>query len=156
MSFDGQHATPISSSQKPGGGASEWLFNGNGHGAQVELFGPLGAATFYPSLGKNVLCIAGGSGIAGMMSILARAQQERYFDQFNGDVFFGVRTYADAFYLAELSQLARGFAKRLNVTVALSDETVPEHALRSHPALNFEQGFVHEVAGRKMHGKYQT
>ena len=79
--------------RKPGGGASEWLFNGGAEGAGVELFGPLGAATFYPNLGKNILCIAGGSGIAGMMSILARARQERYFDQFNGYVFFGVRTY---------------------------------------------------------------
>ena len=63
------------------------------------LFGPLGAATFYPNLGKNILCIAGGSGIAGMMSILSRARQERYFDQFNGYVFFGVRTFGDGFYL---------------------------------------------------------
>ena len=69
-----------------------------------SLFGPLGTATFHPNLGKNILCIAGGSGIAGMMSILARARQERYFEQFNGDVFFGVRTYDDAFYLAELAE----------------------------------------------------
>ena len=61
--------------KKPGGGASEWLFNGGADGAATStLFGPLGAATFYPNLGKNILCIAGGSGIAGMMSILvARA-----------------------------------------------------------------------------------
>ena len=140
--------------KKPGGGASEWLFTGNADGAPVELFGPLGAATFYPSLGKNILCIAGGSGIAGMMSILARAQQERYFDQFDGNVFFGVRTYADAFYLAELSQLAREFPDRLHVTIALSDEAVPEHAMRAHPALGFAHGLVHEVAGKIMQGKY--
>jgi len=142
--------------KKPGGGASDWLFTGNADGAPVELFGPLGAATFYPNLGKNVLCIAGGSGIAGMMSILARAQQERYFDQFNGDVFFGVRTYADAFYLAELSQLASGFPERLNVTVALSDEAVPAQARRAHPALGFDHGLVHEVASKAMQGKYQN
>ncbi|MBA2548862.1 MAG: 2Fe-2S iron-sulfur cluster binding domain-containing protein [Burkholderiaceae bacterium] len=142
--------------RKPGGACSEWLFKSNADGAAVELFGPLGVATFYPSLGKNILCIAGGSGIAGMMSILARARQERYFDQFNGHVFFGVRTYADGFYLAELSQLASEFPDRLHVTIALSDEAVPAPALQAHPALVFEHGLVHEVAGKTMHGKYQN
>ena len=142
--------------KKPGGGASEWLFNGNADGAGVELFGPLGTATFYPNLGKNILCIAGGSGIAGMMSILARARQERYFDQFDGHVFFGVRTYKDGFYFTELSQLARESAGRLRVTIALSDEAVPGEAREEHPALGFEQGLVHEVAGRAMQGKYQN
>ena len=85
--------------KKPGGGVSEWLFTADRRASQVELFGPLGKATFHPSLGKHLLCIAGGSGIAGMMAILARACQERYFAQFRGDVFFGVRTMADAFYL---------------------------------------------------------
>ena len=142
--------------KKPGGGASEWLFTGGAEGAHVELFGPLGTATFYPNLGKNLLCIAGGSGIAGMMSILSRARQERYFDQFDGDVFFGVRTLADGFYLAELSRLAREFPDRLRITIALSDEAVPAEALRSHPALRFDHGLVHEVAGRTMEGKYQN
>src|SRR5581483_2184086 len=89
--------------KKPGGRASEWLFNGGVEGSKVDLFGPLGSATFFPGLAKNVLCIAGGSGIAGMMSILERARQERYFEQYAGYVFFGVRTMNDAFYLDELS-----------------------------------------------------
>jgi len=142
--------------KKPGGGASEWMFKGNADGARVDLFGPLGTATFYPNLGKNILCIAGGSGIAGMMSILARARQERYFDQFDVHVFFGVRTYKDGFYLAELSQLVREFPNRLRVTIALSDEAVPAQSREEHPALGFEQGLVHEVAGRAMLGKYQN
>src|SRR4029079_14303185 len=142
--------------RKPGGGASEWLFGGQADGQPVQVFGPLGAAIFYPNLGKHILCIAGGSGIAGMMSILSRARQEHYFDQFNGYVFFGVRTYLDGFYLAELSELAREFPDRVHVTIALSDEAVPEEALREYPALRFDQGFVHEVAGKHMQGKYQN
>ena len=142
--------------KKPGGGASEWLFDGGAEGKAVELFGPLGAATFYPNLGKHILCIAGGSGIAGMMSILSRARQERYFDQFNGYVYFGVRTYGDCFYLAELSELASEFRDRLHVTIALSDEPVPAAARAAHPALAFEHGLVHEIAGKAMQGKYQN
>jgi toluene monooxygenase electron transfer component len=142
--------------RKPGGGASEWLFKGGADGARVEVFGPLGVATFHPNLGKNVLCIAGGSGIAGMMSILAHAREARYFDQFHGYVFFGVRTYDDGFYLAELSQLAGDFPDRLHVTIALSDEPVPAHAQQRHPALRFDHGLVHEVAARTMQGKYHN
>ncbi len=142
--------------KKPGGGASEWLFRGAIEGQQVEWFGPLGAATFYPTLGKNILCIAGGSGIAGIMSILSRARQEHYFDQYSGHVFFGVRTYADAFYLDELSQLASQFPDKLRVIVAFSDEEVPPAARAAHPALAFDQGLVHDVASKHMQGKYQN
>ena len=140
--------------KKPGGGASEWLFGNARDGQQVELFGPLGAATFYPNLGKNILCIAGGSGIAGMMSILSRARQERYFDQFHGHVFFGVRTYRDAFYLDQLAQLAHEFPHKLQIMIALSEQDVPAEAGQEYPALKFDTGFVHEVAARHMQGKY--
>ena len=142
--------------KKPGGGASEWLFKGGADGQQVEWFGPLGAATFFPNLDKNILCIAGGSGIAGMMSILSRAAHEHYFDQYRGDVFFGVRTYRDAFYLGELAQRVRKFPDKLEVTIALSDEDVAASATQTHPALKFDKGLVHEVAARHMQGKYQN
>ena len=142
--------------KKPGGGVSEWLFGGNRQASRVELFGPLGKATFHPSLGKHLLCIAGGSGIAGMMAILARACQERYFSQFRGDVFFGVRTMADAFYLAELAAFRREFQDQLAITVALSDEDVPERAARDHPLLRFERGLVHEVAKKAMQDRFRN
>ncbi len=142
--------------KKPGGGISEWLFSGKAAGARIELLGPLGKATFYPGLGKNLLCIAGGSGIAGMMSILARARRERHFDQYQGHVFFGVRTMKDAFYLDELSALRKGFPQKLAITVALSDEDVPASAADQFPLLHFAPGLVHEVAKGEMAGKYQN
>lgn len=143
--------------KKPGGGFSEWLFGNPGIvGTALNMWGPLGHATFFPGLAKNILCIAGGSGIAGMMSILARALQERYFDQHRGYVFFGVRTMRDAFFLDELSEYARAFPDRLKVVVALSDEDVPESAPAQYPALQFDRGFVHQVASKHMQGKYQN
>ena len=142
--------------KKPGGGVSEWLFGDAAAGAQLKLFGPLGKATFHPSLAKNVLCIAGGSGIAGMMSILARATQEGFFGPHRGTVFFGVRTLNDAFYLDELAALQRTCPDRLEVTVALSDEDVPAAASERHPTLQFARGLVHEVAKQAMQGKYQN
>lgn len=142
--------------KKPGGGVSEWLFGATREGADIDLVGPLGKATFYPALGKNLLCIAGGSGIAGMMSILARAAQDRYFERFDGHVYFGVRTVSDAFYLRELESLREQCGSRLAVTVALSDEDVPDAARRAHPTLAFERGLVHEVAARGMKGHYEN
>lgn len=142
--------------RKPGGGFSDWLFEGRAGGARLKLFGPLGKATFYPGLGRNVLCIAGGSGIAGMMSILARATQENYFRQFKGHVFFGVRTLRDAFYLREMAAFRRQANGNLSITVALSDEEVPAVAAQEHPDLAFDHGLVHEVAARHMEGKYQN
>lgn len=139
--------------KKPGGGFSEWLFSGKAAGAKLELLGPLGKATFYPALARNLLCIAGGSGIAGMMSILSRASQERYFEQHHGHVFFGVRTMRDAFFLKELSDFKRD---QLAITVALSDEDVPASAAGEFPSLRFERGLVHEVARREMAGKYEN
>jgi toluene monooxygenase electron transfer component len=141
--------------RKPAGGFSEWLFGADRDGARLETFGPLGKATFDPALGKNVLCIAGGSGIAGMMSILSRAAGERYFDRYRGRVFFGVRTMRDAFFLEELSAFQRAFPDRLQITIALSDEDTPASAARHWPALGFARGMVHEIAKGAMAGKYQ-
>ncbi len=141
--------------KKPDGGASRWLFGDQVEGQEVSLFGPLGTATFFPALAKNLLLIAGGSGIAGMMAILSRACQEHYFDQFKGHVYFGVRTLKDAFFLDELSAFRRAFSEKLEITVVLSDEAVPADASR-YPDLAFDHGLVHESASRGMKGRYQN
>jgi toluene monooxygenase electron transfer component len=142
--------------KKPGGKLSEWLFANDCVDVEVELFGPMGDATFYSRLGKNILCIAGGSGIAGIMSILSRAAQDGYFSQYNGDVFFGVRTMADAFFLDELSRFRTECGDKVNITVALSEEEAPASAHSSYPQLIFDKGFVHEVAGRHMENRYEN
>ena len=141
---------------KTGGGISTWLFASALKGETLDLFGPLGKATFYPALGKNVLCVAGGSGIAGMMSILSRAAHDGYFTQYRGDVFFGVRTMKDAFFLDKFMSLVQRCGEKLGVTVAFSDEPRARRGSVDYPGLQFEQGFVHEVAARQMAGKFQN
>ena len=144
---------------KPGGKVSDWLFSQpppeSRDGAEVEVFGPLGGATFYPSMAKNILCIAGGSGIAGMMSILARAAGENYFAKHSGNVFFGVRSMKDAFYLDVFSRLREQCGDGLQVMVALSDGTASAADQAAHPLLNFDTGLVHQAAERHMQGRYQ-
>jgi toluene monooxygenase electron transfer component len=134
--------------RKLDGAFSEWLFGADRSGARIDTFGPLGKSTFDPALGKNLLCIAGGSGLAGMMSILARAAETNYFDRHKVWVFFGIRTMRDAFFLGELSAYPKA-----EITVALSEEDVP--AKNDWPSLRFERGLVHEVVKRAMTGKYQ-
>jgi len=140
--------------KKPGGAFSEWLFSGDRAGNSLTLFGPLGKATFFPNLAKNLLCIAGGSGIAGMMAIVDRACQESYFNQYQGYVFFGVRKAKDVFYLDDLAGFQARFAQNLSVTVALSDEDVPEALAARYTGLRFDRGLVHEVAKKTMAGNY--
>jgi toluene monooxygenase electron transfer component len=142
--------------KKPGGSMSEWLFDGAAAGSRVELFGPLGAATFRPDMDRHLLCVAGGSGIAGMMSILSRAVQDRYFEGHRGDVFFGVRTRRDTFFLEELAAAKVRSGGDLRVTIALSDEELDPALAARHPELDFDTGFVHAVAARRMKGRFEN
>ncbi len=138
----------------PNGGFGDWLFENDVDGAELKVFGALGAATFYPEEDRNLVCLGGGSGIAGMMSILDRACQENYFTDHKGFVFFGVRTMKDCFYLAELSAFAEAAGSNLNITIVLSDE---DPGLKQHPDfanLSLDTGFVHEAASRAMVGNY--
>jgi toluene monooxygenase electron transfer component len=139
--------------KKPGGGLSEALFATDRTGTQVRVTGPLGAAVFKPAARKHVLCVAGGSGVAGMMSILAHADSIGHFLQMNGYLFFGVRSLRDAFFLDRLSSLARSSRGALEITLCLSDEPVPDTAPRQYPGLSFADGLVHDVALRQMAGR---
>jgi toluene monooxygenase electron transfer component len=140
--------------KKPGGAVSEWLFRDGVEGTRLGLFAPLGHATFHPALRKHVLCIAGGSGIAGMMSILSLACQGGHFGDWDGHVFFGVRTARDGFFLDELEAFRARFPDRLAVTVALSDEEVPDSLAAAYPRFVFARGFVHAVAGERMKTRF--
>jgi toluene monooxygenase electron transfer component len=142
--------------RKPGGAFSTWLFTQAASGAPLKVFGPLGRATFEPDCGKNLLIIAGGSGIAGMMAILERAIECNYFSQYCGNVFFGVKTWADVFFLDKLAALTRAAARRLSITVALSDGEIPQSAHDSFPTLRIAAGLVHDVARAQMCGQYEN
>lgn len=140
--------------KKPGGTVSEWLFGDGVEGTRLGLFAPVGHATFHPGLQKHVLCIAGGSGIAGMMSILQCAGEAGHFAGWDGHVFFGVRSARDGFFLDELRALQARYPARLAVTIALSDEDVPASLPAAYPGLAFARGLVHAVAGERMKGRF--
>jgi toluene monooxygenase electron transfer component len=136
--------------RKPGGRFGDWLFDASADEVGVEVFGPLGRAIFHPAEDRNFVCIAGGSGIAGMMSILECATQADYFRNHRAAMFFGVRALADAFYLEDLSRYAASSHGNLDITIALSDEAVAAPLHARYPILKLAQGMVHEVAAKGM------
>jgi len=142
--------------RKPGGGFSDWLFARGDDEVQVAVFGPLGKAVFRPEEGKNIVCIAGGSGIAGMMSILEHSTRAGHFENYTGNVFFGVRTLSDAFYLEVLARYVTASNSKLQVTVALSHEDAKMPTHPNYPMLRFASGMVHEVAAKTMQGRYEN
>ncbi len=141
---------------KPGGRFSEWFFGDGVEGAPVHLFGPLGHATFDPEIAQDLLCIAGASGIAGMMAILSRACQAGYFERHRGEIFFGVRTARDLFFLDELAAFRAASPDRVAVTLGLSEEDLDPALAAARPQFAFGRGFVHAVAGERMKGKFQN
>ncbi len=139
--------------RKSGGRFSDWLFDERGGDRDVAVFGPLGRAVFSPQEGRNFVCVAGGSGIAGMMSILACAVQADYFRDHKAAVFFGVRTLQDTFYLEPLSRYVAASHGNLEVVVALSDEPAMTRSHAGFPALALASGMVHDVAAKAMAGR---
>jgi toluene monooxygenase electron transfer component len=142
--------------QKAGGAFSDWLFGGDAAGRAAKVFGPLGRATFHPEEGKNILCIAGGSGIAGMLAIIERAVGEGYFREHTGHVFFGVRTLADGFYLRELYDYAARTEGRLEVTLALSHQEASAAVHPEFPHIRLVHGMVADAARQAMSGRYDN
>lgn len=140
--------------QKPGGAFSDWLCSRARPGDAVEWFGPLGKAIFTPQEQRTIVCIGGGSGIASIMSILEVGCSSRHFDHFEADVFFGVRTNADVFYLDQLVRFADGFRKTLRITVAMSHDAPSAELRERYPSLTFEPGFPHEIAARELAGRF--
>ena len=139
--------------RKPGGRFCDWIFGDAAPGAKLEWFGPLGKATFEPAEQRTILAIAGGSGIASIMSILALGEQAGHFQHFDGAVFFGVRGNDDVFYADRLNSFVAASGGAAQVIVAMSHEEPRDDIKQRYPSLQFAHGFVHEVAGRMMAGR---
>lgn len=142
--------------RKPGGTFSEALFNGRLNDSRVRVFGPLGKAVFDPAEDRHLVCTAGGSGIAGMMAILQHADLIGYFQDHVANVFFGVRSPRDAFYLEDLARLADRHDETLNVWVVFSDEDASAELREEMPQFHFGSGFVHDFMARQMRGRYEN
>jgi toluene monooxygenase electron transfer component len=138
---------------KPDGGLTPRLFANALHGQSVELFGPLGRATLRDGDDRPFVAAAGGSGIAGILSIVEAALARDHFVRQPSEIVFGLRRMEGSYLLDRLSHAVRRAAGGLSVTVALSDEEPDAAFCAAHPELSFASGLVHEVLRRSLEAR---
>lgn len=117
----------------PGGAATTALFEMLRPGDPIALDGPYGLAYLREDAGRDLLLIAGGSGLSPMVSI-AKAALARTDHQIR--LYFGGRSPRD---LAATSVLAGIGAGRLDIVAAISDPAVAGD-------WTGRAGFIHEIA----------
>ena len=99
----------------PGGRFSEALFAGGAAEYRVDVFGPMGLATFDPGENRDLVCLVGGSGIAGIMSILSQAASLDYFKKHRLTIVFGVRRLEDFFFIEELKVVQKSAPEHIQI-----------------------------------------
>lgn len=140
----------------PGGLVSDWLSAGKRAGTPVSLFGPLGKASFRPDCdAADLLCLAGGSGLAPILAILERAVQSNHFSQHRADIFFGVRQYRDLYDIDRLQELLEASNGGMALTLAFSEAMPSKAEVAELRSIAVAEGFVHDVMGKAMAGRFE-
>lgn len=104
----------------PGGALSSLINTENLQGQRVEIESPMGDFYLRPSV-KQMLMIAGGSGLAPILSILEKAKEESC--QRPVTVILGARTQADIYCLEEISEIGRNWPATFEFVQILSEES---------------------------------
>lgn len=118
----------------PGGLGTVTLFDRVAVGDRLGLDGPYGMAFLREDSARDIVCIAGGSGLAPILSVVRGAVAARPGRRI--DVFYGVRTARDVCGREEMAALP-GFGDTLNLTIAVSEPEATWKGLA---------GFVHDHA----------
>ncbi len=129
-----------------GGVFSEKIFSDGSLDESLEAFGPMGLATFDPSDTRDLICLVGGSGIAGIMSILAQARRVDHFSRHRLFMVFGARRIEEFFFLEELADLARTHPEHIQIHLAVSEGEAAGDTPKDVRGLSVHHGFVHDVA----------
>jgi len=125
----------------PNGKGSNVLFDGLEMGAQVEFDGPYGMAYLRRKVTRDVLCVAGGSGLAPMISIARGFATEPALAGAKLHFLYGARTPRDVCGHDMLASLP-GFDERFRFEAAVSDATNVD----AGAVWTGHTGFVHELA----------
>ena len=136
----------------PGGTGTETLFDKVAVGSEITLDGPYGLAYLRSDSPRDIVCVAGGSGLAPILSIARGAAREPALAARRIHVFYGARTLRDLAGEAELAALP-GFGERITFQAVISDTQAD-----SPGAWSGLTGFVHdhvrEWVGERM-GEYE-
>ncbi len=130
----------------PGGIATTWVFENMNEGDKVSLIGPFGDF-FLRDTDAAMICVAGGSGMAPIKSILYDMVNKEMTDR-EVWYFFGARAKKDLFYIEEFRELEEKWPK-FHFVPALSE---PE------PDDNWdgETGLITEVLDRYFQNTIST
>jgi toluene monooxygenase electron transfer component len=120
----------------PGGVGTAALFDQVPVGATLALDGPYGLAYLRKDSPRDLLCLAGGSGLAPVLSIARGAVREPALAERQIHVFYGARTPRDICGEAELKALP-GYGTRIHFQPVISN---PEPG----DGWSGPTGFVHE------------
>jgi p-cymene methyl-monooxygenase electron transfer component len=102
-----------------GGGFSEALFSDRLSDQLLEINGPHGS--FYLRPGNTpIVCVAGGSGLAPILSLLEDAHRRRVYRPCV--LLFGARTQQDLYLLDRIGELSDSWPKSFHFSVVLSEE----------------------------------
>jgi NAD(P)H-flavin reductase/hemoglobin-like flavoprotein len=123
----------------PGGWVSNALVYHTEPGTELILGPALGTMTLRHAGGRDLLCVAGGTGLSPIKAIIEQAIRESTGCPRQIYLFYGARTREDLYDLAELRHLADAY-RGLQLTPVTSDD----------PAFDGMQGNVGRVAARYM------
>ena len=136
---DGSGAWEFIVRRVPGGAGSAALFDRVPVGGSITLDGPYGLAYLRAESPRDIVCIAGGSGLAPVLSIARGAVRDPRLAGRNVHVFYGARERIDLCGETELCALP-GWGERLHFHPALS------MAAADAQGWTGRLGFIHEIA----------
>lgn len=127
------------------GSGTKALFDDIREGSQVGLDGPYGLAHLRQNSERDIVCIAGGSGLAPMISIARGAAESGLLENKKLFFFYGARTPNDVCGENILSAL-EGFGNSIQYIPVVShvDENIEWHGQR---------GFVHQALNSMLDGE---
>ena len=126
----------------PGGAATSILFSPLEMGATVEFDGPYGTAYLKEASSKDMVLLAGGSGLSPMVSIARGAVAAGMLTDRKMHFFYGGKETRDIAGQAQIEELP-GYGKQITFTAAISEKT-------SDGSWNGPVGFIHHVAREKL------
>jgi NAD(P)H-flavin reductase/hemoglobin-like flavoprotein len=130
----------------PGGWVSNALVRYAAPGTELILGPPLGTMTLDRAGQRDLLCVAGGTGLAPIKAIIEQAIRESAVCPRQIFLFYGARTRAELYDLQDLYRLADAYPRFL-LTPVTSDD----------PAFDGMQGNVGRVAARYLpHGECEA
>lgn len=124
--------------RKPGGRASGVIFTELRPGDRVEVDGPYGTAFFRPDLPREILCLAGGSGIAPLLSITRAVAAAPRAKWRRATLYYGISRLADLAVGDAVRELAAR-SRRVRFRPVLSATEAEE------PGWTGRRGLVHDA-----------